>query len=306
VAVLNPPRVLPGLGRAVVNFLIESRSSWNDAELVRAFKPPGVNEDGGAADGVKNTLSAFRAIGMLENDAQGNITVASTVTKLRSGIGRTDFRRLMLTHVLDLGRDGDPWSVGEGEASTSGARDLTRALSWFLAQDALAAPLRWVDNVEKLQSEQFGTSQNDRWALINDTRWNAFSRWAPALGLAVPSVVRAKPGLVPLPTVAIADAVDEMPATRMPIQEFLGALATKLPLLPGGMIRQGLLARLGTDPDPGVQANAMDTSVAQVLRQLESRGRLAFESFADADGVQLSRSDQARTTHVTLKVRRNR
>jgi hypothetical protein len=301
VAVLNPPRVLPGLGRAIVNFLIESRSSWDDARLLSVFKPPGLNDDVSAADGVKNTLSAFRAIGMLENDAQGNIPVASSVTGHGSSFGRTTFRRLMLAHVLDIGRDGDPWSVGEGEASTSGARDLTRALSWFLAQDALGAPLSWVDNIQKLQPDQFGTTQNDKWALTNDTRWGAFSRWAPALGLAVPCVLRVKQALVPLPTLAVADAVDEMPAMRMPIQEFLRGLAQKLPVLPGGVIRNGLVTRLGKDPDPGIQANTVDTSVAQVLRLLESHGRLAFESLADADGVQLSHSDQARTTHVTLK-----
>lgn len=300
-AVLNPPRVLPGLGRAIVNFLIESRSNWDEPGLVDAFKPVGVNESAGAADGVTNTINAFRAIGILTNDAQGNITLASDVTQRGSGFDRSAFRRMTLTHVLDVGRDGDPWSVGEGEASTSGARDLARALSWFLAQDALASPLRWADNVERLQSEQFGTSQNDKWALINDTRWNAFLRWAPALGLAVPSVVRTKPGLVPLPTVAVADAVDEMISRRMPIQEFLSALAQKLPVLPGGVIRNGLVTRLGTDPDPGVQANAVDTSVAQVLRLLESRGRVAFESLADADGVQLTPTDQVRTTHITLK-----
>lgn len=300
-AVLNPPRVLPGLGRAVVNFLLENRNSWDDAGLLEVFKPPGVNEDATAADGVRNTLSAFRAIGMLENDAQGNITVARSVTTHGSGFGRTAFRRLMLAHVLDIGRDGDPWSVGEGEASTSGARDLTRALSWFLAQDALGTPLNWTDNIQNVQTDQFRTNQNDKWAITNDTRWGAFSRWAPALGLAVPSVLRAKQALVPLPTLAVADAVDEMPAKRMPIQEFLSGLAQKLPVLPGGVIRNGLVTRLGNDPDPGIQANAVDTSVAQVLRLLESRQRLAFESLADADGVQLSYSDRTRTTHVTLK-----
>jgi hypothetical protein len=281
VPVLNPPRVIPGLGRAIVNFLIESRSTWDEGSLADAFKPPGVNEDVNAPDGVKNTVSAFRAIGVLEIGADGELKVADQVAAQGSGIGRDAFRRLLLTHVFDIGRDGDSWSIGEGEAAQSGARDLARALSWFLAQDALAAPIRWTDSAH--------------------FRWGAFSRWAPVLGLAVTSVVRAKPGLVPLPTVAIADAAAELPSTRMPIQDFLGALSKKLPVLPGGVIRNGLVARLGSDPDPGIRAEAVDTSVAQVLRALEARGRLAFERLADADGVFLSRSDQSRVTHVTVK-----
>lgn len=300
-AVLNPPRVLPGLGRAIVNFLIESRTTWTEQGLVDAFKPEGVNESGGAADGVTNTLSAFRAIGMLESDTKGNITVANSVTQRGSRFGRDDFRRLMLSHVLDLRRDGDPWAVGEGEASTSGARDLTRALSWFLAQDALGSPLNWNDNVQKMQADQFGTGQNALWPFANDTRWNAFARWATALGLAVPSVVRSTSGLVPLPTLAVADAVAEMGDGQMPIQDFLDALARKLPVLPGGIIRNGLVTRLIVDPDPGLQGNALDTSVAQVLRILETGGRLTWENLADAGGVFLSPSSQNRTTHITLK-----
>ena len=300
-AVLNPPRVLPGLGRAIVNFLIESRSTWDEEALTDAFKPPGLNEDVNAPDGVKNTVSAFRAIGVLEIGVDGVLTVASDVAAHGSSIGREAFRRLLLTHVFDLGRDGDSWSIGEGQASQSGARDLARALSWFLAQDALGPPIRWADSAQDLQFRQFGTEDRTTWPIVNDFRWGAFSRWAPVLGFAVTSVVRAKAGLVPLPTVAIADATVGLSSTRMPIQDFLGGLSKKLPVLPGGVIRNGLVARLGSDPDPGIRAEAVDTSVAQVLRLLEARGYLAFERLADADGVYLSRSDQSRITHVTVK-----
>ncbi|MDQ0679675.1 hypothetical protein QFZ30_003057 [Arthrobacter pascens] len=299
-AVLNPPRVLPGLGRAIINFLIENRSNWDEAKLIDAFKPPGVNDDGGA-ESIKNTLSAFRAIGMLENNGQGNTTVTNRVTMRGSRFGRDEFRRLMLSHVLDLSRDGNPWAVGDEEASTSGARDLTRALSWFLAQDALGTALSWNDNVQKMQADQFGTTQNDQWPIANDTRWNAFSRWAPALGLAVPSIASGNSGLVPLPTLAIADAVAELPNGHMPIQDFLDSICRKLPVLPGGVIRNGLVARLNVDPDPGVQGDALDTSIAQVLRILEARGHLTLDNLADASGVFLSRSSHNRTTHVTLK-----
>lgn len=297
-AVLNPPRVLPGLGRAIVNFLIENRSTWNEAGLVEVFRPEGLNESG-AAHGVTNTLSAFRAIGILESDTKGSITVTNSVTEHGNRFERDEFRRLMLSHVLNLRRDGDPWAVSDEEASTSGARDLSRALSWFLAQDAVGAPFTWNDNVQKLQADQFGSDQNAEWPFANDTRWNAFTRWATALGLAAPSVVRS--GLVPLPTVAVADAVAELPNGQMPIQDFLGALARKLPILHGGMIRNGLVARLVVDPDPGVQGNALDTSVSQALRILEARGRLSTENLADAGGVFLSRSSTNRTTHITLK-----
>lgn len=300
-AILNPPRALPGLGRAIVNFLLESRSSWDSSGLVDAFKPVGVNESQAATDGVANTLSALRAIGMLQCDAQGNTTVSDSVTVHGSRFGRADFRRLMLSHVLNLSRDGDPWNVKEEEASTRGARDLTRALSWFLAQDALGPSISWTTNVQKMQAAQFGADQKAQWPFDNDTRWGAFTRWAPALGLAVPFAVPNNAGLVPLPTLAVADVVADMPDGQWPIQDFLDALARELPILPGGTVRNGLVRQLHVDPDPGVQGDAMDTSVAQVLRILENRGRLTLDTLADARGVFLSRSSRNRTTHLTLK-----
>lgn len=304
-AVINPPSALPGLGRAIVNFLMENRSTWNEAGLVNAFKPEGLNKSAATHD-VTNTLSAFRAIGIVENDTQGNITVAEDVAKHGNRFERDEFRRLILDRVLDLGRDGDPWTIGEGEAATSGARDLTRALSWFLAQDALGAPLRWTDSAQNLQFTQIGPKETGKWPIVSDAQWGSFARWTLALGLGVPSVVRAKPGIVPLPAVAISDVVAELPDTRMSIQEFLAVLASKLPVLHGGTVRSSLVTRLGHDPDPGVQGKVVDTSISQALRILEVREVLKFESLADAEGVFLSRSARNRTTHVTLKDRKKR
>ena len=308
-AVLNPPRVIPGLGRSIVNFLADSRREWDEDSLVEAFNP-GVNESEGAADAVRNTLSAFRAIGIVEAGPQGTTRPADSVVADGTPHSRASFRRVMLKHVFDSERDGDPWALAEGDAITSGARDLTRALTWFLAQDALGEPLRWTDtssNVERIQAAQFATNDHSRWPLVNDTRWNAFSRWAVALGLAVPSVSRTATGLVPLPTIAIADAVRTVPSGRTPIADFLGALARQLPAISDGTLRRGLVAQLGgNDPDPGVQAHAVDSSVAQSLRILASRGVLVFESLADANGVLLSGTDQSRTTHVTVNLGKKR
>ena len=70
-AVLNPPRSLPGLGRAIVNYLLDARRNWTEDDLVAAFKPEGLNPAAEAAGGLKNTMSALRAINVLEADADG-------------------------------------------------------------------------------------------------------------------------------------------------------------------------------------------------------------------------------------------
>lgn len=210
-AVLNPPRSLPGLGRSVINFLIDARGEWTEDKLLDVFKPDGLNDGPSARDGLTNTLSSFRAIGMLKSHG-GTVTVSDTVTSVGSKFSPAQFRRLMQTHVVNLERDGDPWHSEAGDAHTSGARDLTRALSWLLAQDALGRPLSWTDNIQPMQISQFKTHNNEQWAITNDTRWTAASRWSLALGLTSPPVTKSN-GVIPLPVVAIDDVLDELPGS---------------------------------------------------------------------------------------------
>jgi hypothetical protein len=300
VAVLNPPRSLPGLGRTVINFLFDSRRSWTEDELIEAFKPPGLNDKSSAHEGMRDTILAFKAVGMLSLDECGVVAVTDTVVNDGASLIQTRFRRQLQKHVLNLGRDGDPWQASQGEAHTSGARDLTRALSWFLAQDALGDPLSWTDNVQTLQSGQFQSQDNETWAITNDTRWGALTRWAPALGLASTSVVRGKK-LVPLPITAVDDVLEEFPTGQIPIGDFLSSLASELPVLYGGLARSSLAAHLPQgDPDPGVAEDCVDSSVGQALRVLEDRHRLSLETLPDAEGVRLSRFDSNRVTHVTV------
>ncbi|MFC8235889.1 protein DpdG [Streptomyces sp. NPDC057284] len=299
-AVLNPPRSLPNLGRAIINLLTESRRPWTEEELIEAFKPSGLNEAPSAFEGVAHTLYTFRAIGMLSLDEAGVFTVPDSVATRGTMLAPATFRRILQRHVFDVDRDGDPWQTPLGEVHTSGARDLLRALSWFLAQDALGRSLSWTDNVQRLQQAQFPDPDNETWAITNDTRWGAVTRWSQALGIAAPSLVRPK-GLVPLPVVAIDDVLDELPAKQVPIGDFLARLAGKLPVLHGGPMRASLVASLPDgDPDPGLARNCADTSVGQALRVLEDRGRLVFDALPDAEGVRLLRSDTKRQTHVTL------
>ena len=161
------------------------RSTEDD--LVAAFKPEGLNPGAEAAGGLKNTISSLRAINVLETNRDGTLQLGATgpvpeVSVRRSG----QFRRVLQARVFDLGRDGDVWATQPGDGHTSGARDLNRALTWVMAQDALGQPLSWTENLQTLQPEQFGTNDRESWAIINDTRWVAASRWIVALGLGHP------------------------------------------------------------------------------------------------------------------------
>lgn len=300
-AVLNPPRTLPGLGRAIVNHLMEAGRSYTEDDLVTAFKPPGLNEDTTAADGVKNTISSMRAIEVLETGSEGMLRLGVKVPVPGTPFTIDQFRRVLQARVFDLGRDGDVWVTQAGDAHTSGARDLNRALTWMLAQDALGQPLSWTENVQTMQADQFRTNDKQTWAITNDTRWTAASRWMSALGLATPSVMKDRSGLVPLPVLAVGDALAQLPEDRLGIHDLLARVGQALPVLHGGSMRTGLVSLLGTDPDPGIVAECGDSSVGQALRILEDRGRVKFETLPDAQGIRLSRFDAARQTHVIVK-----
>lgn len=300
-AVLNPPRTLPGLGRAIVNHLLDARRASTEEDLVVGFKPEGLNADSTAADGVKNTISSMRAIDVLATDSDGTIRLGEKVPTPKAPFTSREFRRVLQDRVFDLGRDGDVWVTQPGDAHTSGARDLNRALAWVMAQDALGQPLSWTDNLQKMQAEQFQTNNQQAWAITNDTRWNAASRWIPALGLATQSVMKDRSGLVPLPVIAVEDALDRIPSERIPIHELLARIGQAVPVLHGGSVRAGLVAVLGRDPDPGIAADCADSSVGQALRVLEERGLVKFETLPDADGIRLSRFDATRQTHALVK-----
>src|SRR5688572_10598414 len=106
-AVLNPPRTLPGLGRAIVNYLLDARRSSTEDDLVAAFKPEGLNPGAEAAGGMKNTISSLRAINVLETNPDGTFRLGAQVPTPKSPFDAPGFRRLLQSRVFDLGRDGD-------------------------------------------------------------------------------------------------------------------------------------------------------------------------------------------------------
>lgn len=288
-ALLNPPGALPGLARSITNHLLQSRATYDKERLTELFAPAGISDSKEWTRGVDNTLEAAKAVGLLHGERGGAITVSDVVAQRtrEPPLSRSSFRRLLRDLVLDVQRDGDPWSA-EQEARTTGARDLTRALSWFLAQDALRPAMNWAGqddhSVQKLQSEQLRHLPEEDRPVINDTRWGAFSRWAVALGFAEPAPTSTGGiGLVPLPLGAVREVVGGMEYRVWRIGEFLEAIADALPVLDGGLVRTGLRRIMPEEADPGVRAHAVDTSIAQVVLLLEDEGVVTLSYGSDAE-----------------------
>lgn len=284
-AVLNPPSALPGLARAIVNHLLVSRATYDEERLTALFAPADLDE-GDVTRGVDNTLRACRALGVLVTGQEQRIAVSPSIQEASRGVAftRDTFRVLLRSSVLDLGRDGDPWLQGEGR--TAGAKDLMRALAWFLNQDALGPPLSWrmqgEGNVQTMQDRQLPNAAEEDRPILNDTRWGSFSRWVVALGFAEAATASGGTGLVPLPARAIRDAVKRMSPGPRPVEDFLAALGREVPVLPGGSVGEGMRAQFSEHPDPSARRGGLASGVAQSLLILEDESLLTMSYGADA------------------------
>ncbi|QYN37791.1 hypothetical protein K1T35_11430 [Pseudonocardia sp. DSM 110487] len=176
-----------------------------------------------------NTIATLTGLGLVEDD-DDHLSLGPAL----AGAAPDDldgFRRELRRAVLDPARNTD---LGTSK-SQSGPRDLVRALAWFLALDPLEPALGTVE-IEQRQRGAFADDVGR--ALVNETRWNRFTYWAPALGLAatelVPSEQRTK--LVPDCTEAVRQCMLSRYADRQTrdLSEVLEAIWQDLPVLPGG------------------------------------------------------------------------
>ena len=299
-AMLNPPESLPHLARAIADYLLQHGSQTQE-ELARVFAPGGLSPTK-----ISNTLQVGLATGLFSKDTAGHVEAPPYLRGFQeaSPLSPEEFRVAVRDRILDPTRDGDPWKTSAGDR-TSGGRDIARALSWFLAQDAAGCPLTWrrtCGDVQSLQASQ-GVPQEDR--IVNDTRWLAFTRWAPFLGLARWADTSSGSGLLPIPVVAISEVAEEMTqGIAHPIDDLLQHLARRLPVLEGGAYRDTLNTLMEEPADPATRAGQVCSAIAQSLLILEAEGHLRLELKADVERVQLQDEDRTRdVSHVVLQRR---
>jgi hypothetical protein len=140
-------------------------------------------------------------------------------------------RRAVLGQAQNVGLDGSDEHTSTKDA---GAKDLVRALAWFLTRDAFI-PLG-LNDVSQLQAKEFPVRLGK--AIVNDVRWNRFVYWAPALGFAAQSLLDKDAGqrLVPDCTVAVRRTVLAIwpKGERVDAAAAIDRIIEELPVLPGG------------------------------------------------------------------------
>jgi hypothetical protein len=181
----------------------------------------------------------------------------------------------------------------------TGPKDLVRALSWFLTLD----PYEPMSHDDVVQRQRGAIAERLGNPFVNDFRWNRFTYWAPALGLAAPPLIP-RPGmrsqtLVPDCTTAVRRTMLAKwpPGTRLPARDAVAAIIDELPVLPGGhySIALGLAAE-----DPDVSA-----TLSFALLCGDEYGWLQLHRRSDSDDeVLLVDPDQSngtrRVTHLDI------
>lgn len=289
-ALLNPPQILPNVARVIFRTLQSvDNTGISREELAKLIAPTSLPRGDGATSGAgtrgfDDTLTACLTINLVERTEDHlrlhrDLPPAARDRKLRESA----FVPLVLDLILDDRVNHGLWE------STEGARDLTRALAWFLAQSTLDPPAAWNDpgGADVVQERQLSGSER---IFSNDTRWGAFDRWVSFLGVGTHLPKGSKSVLIPDPTAALRRVLpDVLPSSRQPVLDLVERLGQRLPILDGGAFRRAVEERMRPEYLPP-SSDVLSPSLSHALLRLRDERMLTLEDLADAPAkVRLAR-----------------
>lgn len=234
-ALINVGASLPSYVWAVVRFLLSAGGQY-PADRARELLCPATLMPGDTAT-FSDAVSTLKDLALITDD-DGELRLSAAARELSPGdvAGFSDLlRRAVLGQAQNAGLDG---SGEQTVTKDAGAKDLVRALAWFLTLDAFT-PLD-ADDVIQLQESAFPARLGN--PIVNDVRWGFFLYWALALGFAARSLLDKDQGqrqvrrLVPDCTVAVRRTVLAVwpKGERIDAANAIDRIIEELPVLPGG------------------------------------------------------------------------
>jgi hypothetical protein len=278
-AVLTPPEALPALLGSVLPHLAKAGPLDEDT-LMSRFVPPGLRagkEGDGASLTFPRTLVVGRSIGVLDRKSGGAVRIADGFRELLDSTGRPEqaLRRWILAEATKY-----EGLYAEEEATRS--RDLIRALTWFLLQDPTGPPLAWTARLPANSvEERQGRYPKRLQPFDNNTRWQAFGRWATYLGFARRRRVRGAAttsvwGLTPDLYIPVQEALLARSGDSRPLVDVLADIGDSIPVASGGSAHRALTAELDDASAPRVAP-----TLAQALLRLDEEGAIKLREVPD-------------------------
>lgn len=170
------------------------------------------------------------------------------------------------------------------ESEGSRSADLSRGLSWMLAQDVYTLDTSNHEGISALESAQM--RDKSKHMLKNDTRYNTLKSWMSYLGFA-----RDGARLVVDPTVALRDILDQIfdGDTALPARTFARKAAEVIPVLDGGLYRRRVEDELKDSAWEPATDGVLSTSFSRAIERLVDAGDLEYVQRDDnEDGLGLT------------------
>lgn len=236
---------------------------------------PGINNNH-----LKSTLLRWSELGLFE--AEGDQTVIAEPYRGRLGkdVDKAEARLPAIAREIVLRADNNQrfW-----EAESNKSADLTRGLSWLLAQDVYTIDTTSHAKIQELESSQI--ADLSKRMMQNDTRWNGLKAWAAYLGFGRGETFTVDPA------VALRDALPDILPSSAPLsaRDFLNRTIEMLPVLDQGVYRLMAEEALKDSAWSAPDKSRLSTSLSRAIERLVHTGDIAIEQRADAeDGLQLT------------------
>ncbi len=277
--VLNTPsdgsfNVLVVLFRALIDL------GPTEPDELLAFCSAGLPEQ---PDRLKHTLNRWSGLGLFQN-AEGRITLAQEFKMPKSRPSAAQELPGFLRRLVFRQDNNERFWDSEGSKSA----DLTRGLSWLLAQDIYATKVGNTAAIQALESHQLADPA--RRLVQNSTRLEALRVWGLALGF----LWNADDPIVD-PTVAIGEDLPLIfgSSTELNAADLHARIAAVLPVLDGGTYRTQVEGALdATNWRRPSSPELLSTALSRALWRLDDQSRLTLEHRSDPGSIRvLQRAD---------------
>lgn len=270
-------------------------------DLIRTFGPPPSQEYEKRLTLIRGTLNRWIALGLFVED-EGNVSLSIDPVKGESVDSFLTRMPKICRELVFRSEHCNPLWPEVGTVTEEGvgvAADLCRGLAWCLCQNIYTLPTSW-NEINELFAFQVAPG---RAIIQNDTRWAGLKDWARLLGFAEESSV----GTFFDPTAAVRSEIEDFMkcGEQMPADDFVSRLASRLPVLDGGLYRIEVEQVLRPEAWAATPTGYLSTGLSFAMRRLQKQNVIELRTLSDSNSkLRLTRQGGRAWdsfTHVSLK-----